>query len=97
MKFKFYIDGHFERQLKFIVGLCCLIVQHFLQYKYYQKNNHIQCVQDKLKNIANIYSNEILFPLIPMPNIKVEQIFNTQMKHSHPIINPNVPKPKINK
>jgi hypothetical protein len=61
------------------------------------KKIHIQCVQHKLKNIANIYSNEILFPLIPMPNIKVEQIFDTQMKHSHPIIKHNVPKKTKNK
>jgi hypothetical protein len=25
--------------LEFIVGLCCLIIQHFLLYKYYQKIN----------------------------------------------------------
>jgi len=46
------------------------------------------------KLITNIYSNEILFPSIPMPNIKVEQICDIQMEHSHPIINLNVPKKK---
>jgi hypothetical protein len=27
-----------------------------------------------------------------MPNIKAGNFFDTQMEHSHPIINPNVPK-----
>jgi hypothetical protein len=38
-KFRFYMDQHIEKQLQFIVGLCCLNIQHFLQYKYYQKTN----------------------------------------------------------
>lgn len=32
-----YIDGHFERQLRFIIGLYYLINQHLFEKKYYQK------------------------------------------------------------
>jgi hypothetical protein len=47
------------------------------------------------KNITNISNDEILFPSVPMFNIKVEKICNIQIKHSHPIITLMSPKKTI--
>jgi hypothetical protein len=76
-KFRFHIDGHFEIQLEFIVGSCCLIIQHFFQYNHYQKSKIFNMYNTNWK-ITNTFSNGISFPLILMHNIKVEQIFDTQ-------------------
>jgi len=41
----------------------------------------------KNEKITNMPCTEISFPLIAMPITKVEQFFNTQMEHSHLVIN----------
>jgi hypothetical protein len=43
-----------------------------------------------LKNITNVPIKEISSPSIGMPITKVEQNLNTQMEHSHPLIDLNV-------
>jgi hypothetical protein len=49
----------------------------------------------KNEKITNMPCTEISFPLIAMPITKVEQFFNTQMEHSHLVIDPNVTKNKM--
>jgi hypothetical protein len=49
----------------------------------------------KNEKITNMPCTEISSPLIAMPITKVEQIFNTQMEHSHLVIDPNVTKNKM--
>ncbi len=49
----------------------------------------------KNEKITNIPYNEISSPSITMPITKVQQILNTQMEHSHSIIDPNITKNKM--
>jgi hypothetical protein len=48
-----------------------------------------------MKNITNMPCNEISSPSIAMPFTKVEQILNTQMEHSHLVIDLDVTKNKM--
>lgn len=92
-KFKFYIDGHFGRQLNSLSDYVVSLFNISCSTNITKKKSYSMC-STQIEKHCKYYNNDILFPLIPMPNIKIWTNFYTQMKHSHPIINPNVPKKK---
>jgi hypothetical protein len=85
------LRNNWNSSLDYVISLFNTFLIKILLPKKNRKSYSI-CTTQIEKIITNIYSNEILFPLIPMPDIKVEQICDIQMEHSHPIINLNVSK-----